>query len=228
MFLYYIFVLIAWAFPPAFVLVVGLLALALFLVRRSPAKRLFAISLALVISMSCVLICAAEAAFYGVLVSHEFIEPAPGNGESAFLKLGQGYDLQMSRDWTSSDLLHDQAWTGTGRFPERYDVTRLQIAGDWLLGQNRLHGREGSFFIVDSTNGTMTNFEDISQLALAARSSSVDLDLKSPESIYYENRSGRIQRPLWLLWIFSTGFIVVGFSIYLYRIGRGDQTSPKP
>jgi hypothetical protein len=182
-----------------------------------------AISVAFGGSIVCTMLWCIEASIYELTISHELLSPAPEEGSAAFCKLGHGYDLQMSHDWSTAYLLHDPAWTGEGNFPERSGVPMLQIAGDQILGESRQHGAEGPFFILDSTNGTMKTAQDIFQFTSLAHSSGIKLALKPSRVVYYDQRSGRIPLNLWITLILTTTATIVSLLIYFLLLNSSND-----
>ncbi|HEY8996377.1 MAG TPA: hypothetical protein VIM60_00680 [Edaphobacter sp.] len=192
----YFLILLDWIATPAFCVFLVLFMLAFVLTRRAPEKAWLAVTTVVVGMAAGLTLCGLEAAAYSYLTSTAPIYPAAATGSGAFIKLGKGYDLQMGEDWSSCYLLHDPAWNGEGLFPERYNVTRLQIAGDLILGESGIHGSEGSFFLLDAENGTMKTADSMAALRSLSASSGVTLALQPAKTIYSNYRKGRIVLPL--------------------------------
>ncbi len=218
--MFYFLILLDWVATPAFCTFFVLFLLAFVLTKRAPEKTWLAVTIVAVGMGVGLILCGLEAAAYAYLTSTAPIYPAAATGSGAFIKLGKGYDLQMGEDWSSCYLLHDPAWNGEGLFPERYNVTRLQIAGDLILGESGIHGSEGSFFLLDAENGTMKTADSIAALKSLSAPAGIALALQPAKTIYSNYRKGRIDFPLACLLATTTIVTISAILLVCRALGR--------
>ena len=158
--------------------------LALLLTRRHPRLRTEAVSLSVALPFACVAY-AVLAMALRIMASGSGMTTAPVNGDEEICPLRNGYVLTLSRDWQHGFVSKGLEDEPDDRFGHRYEITAIQVEGEWVLGRSELAQMKGNnYFLLSTKTGQVLEFAQSEALRVEAAKRGLSLKMESPEAYF--------------------------------------------